>query len=185
MAEETKQKEVTFVSRYLNLRIVVQPGYSKEVDGRRVSTPGRSIRFFQGAYKTSDPEEIEFLRTRPEFGKHIQEVPDNVEEMAAREEQFKNLEDKEKELAEREAALAAREAALTNQETGRQGEEGEEGEDEDDGLEAMERGELIDHLKKLKEEDPEGLEEVNGNSKSEDIIAAIRAREADKPSFDE
>lgn len=197
MAEETKQSEVTYISRYRALKIVVTPGYSKEVDGRRVSTPGTHIRFEDGQYKTDDAEMIAFIEARPEFQKGmIQRVPDDIEDLNAHQaEMAQNLEEREAAVAAREAAIAAKEAEITDAEAGKApagnaegagtGEGGDDDEGEDDGLEEMDRPALVEHLKTLKEENPEGLEEVNGNSKSEDIIAAIRKVKADQPAFDE
>lgn len=180
MATETEvktlPKPVRYISRYLQLRIVRKPGYSKEIDGQRVSTPGTSIQFDQGAFETTDPAEVDFIEARPEFGKIIQRVPDNIEDMAAqRTEVFQDLEAREKALADREAAVAAQEAALKNVEMGKTDEE--EGDEEDDGLDAMTKKQL---LAVAAEEEVEGVSDKTTNP---EIVAAIRAKRADAAAF--
>lgn len=173
-------KPVRYISRYLQLRIVRKPGYSKEIDGQRISTPGTSIQFDQGVFETNDPAEVAFIESRPEYGKYIQRVPDNIENMSEeREKKFATLEQKEAEIAAREKALEEREKALTGAETGRA--EGSSLKDEtgDDGLDAMKRDQLVEIAKQ------EGLEEeaYKVGTKNTDIVAAIRAKRADTAAF--
>lgn len=185
---DTTQKPVTFISKYRNLRIVRKASYSKEVEGRRVTLPGTAIRFAEGAFTTSEPEEIKFIESRPEFGRHIQRVPDNVEDLAAaRVEMNKDLEQREADIKAREEALAAREAELSSNETGKDEDEDEDGEEEGAKLESLDRPALLEELKVAKEADPEFFKDLNGNSKSEDIIAALREKrkDDDTPAFNE
>lgn len=175
-ATATPAKPVRYISRYLQLRIVRKPGYSKEIDGQRVSTPGTSIQFDQGTFETSDPAEIEFIESRPEYGKIIQRVPDNIENIAAqRDEVFQDLEAREAALKAREDEVAAKEAALKNVEMGKTDEE--EGDEEDDGLDAMTKKQLLEVAT------AEGVEGVSKDTKNEDIVAAIRAKRADQAAF--
>ncbi len=181
MATETEvqslAKPVRYISRYLQLRIVRKPGYSKEVDGQRVSTPGTSIQFDQGVFETTDPAEVAFIEGRSEFGKLIQRVPDNIEDIAGeRTEVFQDLEAREKALADREAAIAAKEAALKNGELGKLEDE-EDGDEEDDGLEALTKKQLLEVAA------TEEVEGVNNNTKNEDIVAAIRKKRDDAAAF--
>lgn len=180
MATETEvktlAKPVRFISRYLQLRIVRKPGYSKEVDGQRVSTPGTSIQFDQGAFETTDPQEVAFIEARPEFGKIIQRVPDNIENIAAqRDEVFQDLEARENALKAREAEVAAKEAALKNVEMGKT--EEEEGDEEEDGLEEMTKKQLLAVAAE------EGVEGVSDKTTNPELVAAIRAKRADQAAF--
>ena len=49
-----------YISKYLELKIVQKPTYSKEIDGRIVVTPGESIQFHDGMFETENPEDIKF-----------------------------------------------------------------------------------------------------------------------------
>ena len=174
MAESKKTKEVTFLSRYLRLRIVMNASYSKEVDGRRVTVPGRAIRFDQGVYKTSDPEEVAFIEGRPEFGKLIQKVPANTKDLtAAQQRMSESLEEREARVAAREAKVAEDEARLKSGETGR-----EEGGDAGDGLEELKVAELKEVAEKERITVP-------SRAKREDLIAAIRAGREDAAAFED
>lgn len=166
----TKEKVVRYISRYIQLRIVRKPGYSKEVDGQRVSTPGTSIQFDQGVFETSDPDEVAFIEARPEFGKLIQRVPDNVENLSKeRQEQFQSLEEREAAIAAREAAVAKKEAQLTGGESGRAEGDGVD-EEEGDDLDEYTKAGLLEIVEK------EAVEGVTSRSKVVDILAAIRSK---------
>lgn len=152
-----------YISRFLALRIVMKPSYTKEVDGRVVTVPGKDIRFIDGAFETEDEDVINFLESDKSFGTTYIRVPDNVDNVVKeRGEWMKDLETKEKELAEREAALKAREAKVNSSEEG-----GKAG----DGLRNnMPKAELLS----IAEE--EGVEGVDETTKNADIIDAIRAK---------
>lgn len=152
-----------YISRFLALRIVVKPAYTKEVDGRIVTVPGKDIRFDQGVFETEDQELIDFLEADKSFGTTYIRVPDDViNPKNDRAEWMKDLETKEKELAEREAALKAREAKVNSN---------EEGAKAGDGLRGnMAKADLLEIAKN------EGVEGVNEDTKNADIIAAIRAK---------
>lgn len=181
MAEEKKtlKKAARYISRYLQLRIVRKAAYSREVDGQRVATPGTAIQFDNGVFETKDPEEVAFIEARPEFGNHIQKVPDNVEDLnSEHSEKFKNLEEKENDLAEREAAVAAKEAALTDGELGKAGgDDGDEG--EGDGLEKLDKPGLLKIVKKEK------VEGTTDRTTMPKLIEAIRAARADTAAFND
>lgn len=102
----SEQKEVQYVARHWNLRLNMVSAYTKEVKGRMIPVPGRYIQFEQGVYKTSDPEEIEYIEGLKMFGTEI--IKTDVGDVIKR----KSLEEKEKELAEREAKLAEKEGRL-------------------------------------------------------------------------
>lgn len=177
-----KKETATYISRYLQLRIVRKPAYSREVDGQRVSTPGTSIQFEQGVFTTSDPDEIAFIEARPEFGKLIQKVPKNIKDIdAERTEQFQSLEEREAAVAAREAAIAEKEASLKGTENGRS--EGGSVGDEEDGLEALSKADL---LAIVEEEEVPG---VNSRTTIPNLIAAIRehreAGDEDEEAFEE
>lgn len=152
-----------YISRFLALRIVVKPAYTKEVDGRIVTVPGKDIRFDQGVFETTDQELIDFLEADKSFGTTYIRVPDDVQDVVKdRGEWMKDLETKERELAEREAALKAREAKVNGS---------EEGAKAGDGLRAnMPKADLLEIAKN------EGVEDVDDTTKNADIIAAIRAK---------
>lgn len=152
-----------YISRYLALRIVVKPAYTKEVDGRIVTVPGKDIRFNEGVFETTDQELIDFLEADKSFGTTYIRVPDDVADVAKdRGEWMKDLETKERELKEREAALAAREAKVNSN---------EEGAKAGDGLrQNMPKADLLAIA------DAEGVDGVDDTTKNADIIAAIRAK---------
>lgn len=152
-----------YISRFLALRIVVKPAYTKEVDGRIVTVPGKDIRFNEGVFETTDQELIDFLEADKSFGTTYIRVPDNVADVAKdRGEWMKDLETKERELKEREEALKAREAKVNAN---------EEGAKAGDGLRAnMPKADLLAIA------DAEGVEGVDDTTKNADIIAAIRAK---------
>lgn len=152
-----------YISRYLALRIVVKPAYTKEVDGRIVTVQGKDIRFQEGVFETTDQELIDFLEADKSFGTTYIRVPDDVADVTKdRGEWMKDLETKERELAEREAALKARETKVNSS---------EEGAKAGDGLRAnMAKAELLEIAKN------EGVEGVSEETKNADIITAIRAK---------
>lgn len=152
-----------YISRYLALRIVVKPAYTKEVDGRIVTVPGKDIRFDQGVFETTDQELIDFLEADKSFGSTYIRVPDDVADVAKdRGEWMKDLETKERELKEREEALKAREAKVNAN---------EEGAKAGDGLRGnMPKADLLAIAT------AEGVEGVDDTTKNADIIAAIRAK---------
>lgn len=166
MAEETKT--VRYLSRYFSLKLVRKPMRTKEVEGQIITSEGASIRFEEGAYETSDPEEIAYIEARPEFAAGtIIRVPDNVQNAAAHDAEFReDLEAREARLAAREAAVAAREAKVGPAEEGARVETG-------DGLRSnMKKTDLLKIAK------DEGVEGVSEESKNDEIIAAIRAKRA-------
>lgn len=61
-------KETTYVSKYFNLKLIRTSSYHKEVAGKILPVPGTSVQFIQGAFTTSDAEEIKFLESHPNFG---------------------------------------------------------------------------------------------------------------------
>lgn len=156
-----------YISRFLALRIVVKSTYTKEVDGRIVTVPGKDIRFVEGVFETEDQELIDFLEADKSFGTTYIRVPDNVEDAVKdRGEWMKDLETKEKDLLEREAALKAKEAKVNSS---------EEGAKTGDGLRAnMKKADLLKIAK------AEGVEGVSDENKNPEIIEAIRAKRAEK-----
>jgi len=107
MAKETAK----YIAKYLNLRLIDKASYTKEVEGRVVTVPGKTIEFSQGMYETSDPDEIKFLESHPNFGTVFIKVKDK-DLQKAREDKFKDLETKEAELKAKEEKLAKKEKAL-------------------------------------------------------------------------
>lgn len=116
--KETKSKVARYISQVAELKLVNKATYTKEVEGRIVVVPGTSIQFHDGIYETSNPEEIKFLESHPNFGNIFYRIKPTEDAQKAREEQFKSLEAKEKELAEKEKELREREMALKGHEEG-------------------------------------------------------------------
>lgn len=116
-------KEVVYISRYYELRLVMSPSYLKEVGGKVLIIRGTYIQFHEGIYKTNKPDEIEYLDTHPNFGSVFRKVETadvrggkSVDQIY--QDKFKTLEEREKELATREAALRKKEVELNGSEEG-------------------------------------------------------------------
>ena len=67
-------KETIYISRYYELKLVMSPSYLKEVGGKVLIIRGTYIQFHDGAYKTSNPEEIEFLDNHPNLGSVFRKI---------------------------------------------------------------------------------------------------------------
>lgn len=169
----TKEKGARYISKYRELKIVRDAAHTKETNGRVVAVSGRSIRFHDGMFQTTDPEEIEFLESQKGFGSTFIRVPDDVKDLVAhRDEELKDLETRENELKEKEAALAKREAKVRASEEG-----------------AKLAGPTVAQLKKMNkkqllaqmQEEDVSMVNVRG-SKPEDIIKAIVKHRKDKAS---
>lgn len=122
---ETKQtsqktetpKEVVYISRYLELKLVMNPSYLKEVGGKVLIIRGKYIQFHEGVYKTSNQEEVEYLDSHPNFGNVFRKVETadlkggkSVDQLY--QEKFRTLEEREKELTAREKALQQKEVEM-------------------------------------------------------------------------
>lgn len=57
-----------FVSKYAELKLVMQPSESFVERGRTVVKDGKHIRFRNGTYETTDQKEIKWLKNHPNFG---------------------------------------------------------------------------------------------------------------------
>lgn len=120
-AKTEKPQEAVFISKYNELRLVNQSSYTKEVNGRVVTVQGTSVQFRDGVYRTSDPDEIAFLESHPNFGSAFTRVQKKDQNKATDQlisERYKTLEQKEAELKAKEEALKKREMALKGQEEG-------------------------------------------------------------------
>ncbi len=121
-AKSGKQpKEQVYISKYHELRLVNKSSYNKEVGGRVVTVPGTAIQFHEGVYRTSEPGEIEFLDSHPNFGNTFTKVERKDQKKAVDEviaERYKDLEQREKEVAAKEEALKKKEMAAKGQEEG-------------------------------------------------------------------
>jgi len=116
-------KEVVYISRYYELRLVMTPSYLKEVGGKVLIIRGKYIQFHDGAYKTSDKKEIEYLDKHPNFGSVFRKIETSdlkggksVDQIY--QEKFRTLEEREKSLATREKALKKREIEKKGSEEG-------------------------------------------------------------------
>lgn len=110
-------KEVVYISRYYELKLVMSPSYLKEVGGKVLIIRGTYIQFHDGVYKTNKPEEIEYLDNHANFGSVFRKVETedlkggkSVDQIY--QDKFRTLEEREKELAAREAALRKKEVEL-------------------------------------------------------------------------
>jgi hypothetical protein len=110
-------KEVVYISRYLELKLVMNPSYLKEVGGKVLIIRGKYIQFHEGVYKTKDQEEIEYLDNHPNFGSVFRKVQTtdlkggkSVDQIY--QEKFRTLEEREKEVAAREKALQKKEVEM-------------------------------------------------------------------------
>jgi hypothetical protein len=106
-------KEIIYISRYHELKLVVEPAYLKEVGIRILTIRGKYIQFHEGVYRTSDPEEIAFLDNHPNCNNVFRRVQTvdlkgkTLEQVYK--DKFKTLEERERELAMREGALRRKE----------------------------------------------------------------------------
>jgi len=157
-----------YISRYTSLRIVVNSTYTKEVNGRIVTVPGKDIRFVEGIFETTDPELVDFLEgDKKSFGTVYIRVQDNVKDVVKdRGEWMKDLETKERELKEREEALKAKEAKINAS---------EEGSKQSDGL--LPNTPKVDLIKIATDE---GVTGVTMETKNKEIIEAIRKNRIEK-----
>jgi len=110
-------KEVVYISRYLELKLVMNPSYLKEVGGKVLIIRGKYIQFHEGVYKTKDQEEIEYLDNHPNFGSVFRKVQTtdlkggkSVDQIY--QEKFRTLEEREKEVVAREKALQKKEVEM-------------------------------------------------------------------------
>lgn len=116
-----KPQEEVYISKYFELRLVNQSSYTKEVNGRVITIQGSSIQFHEGVYRTSDPDEIEFLDSHPNNGNAFTKIDKKDQKKASSEliaAQYKDLEQREKDIAAREAAIAKKEMAGKGQSEG-------------------------------------------------------------------
>lgn len=116
--KEKTSKAVRYVAKYAQLKLVNKATYTKEVEGRVVVVPGKSVQFRDGIYETSDKDEIAFLDSHPNFGSVFFRLKPKEGADKAREEKFKTLEQREAELNAREEAIKKREMAVKGQEEG-------------------------------------------------------------------
>ncbi|MDD2822801.1 MAG: SAP domain-containing protein [Candidatus Daviesbacteria bacterium] len=117
-AKSEKPQQEVYISKYLELRLVNRSSYTKEVNGRIITVPGSSIQFHEGVYRTSDPDEIEFLDNHANNGNAFTKINRKDQGKASNEliaAQYKDLEQREKELAAREAAVTKKEMAAKGQ----------------------------------------------------------------------
>lgn len=100
-----------YISKYLQLRIVRKPSYTKEVEGRLVVVPGKSIQFVDGVYETEDEEEIKFLENYPNFGSTFVRV-DTKDLEKAKKKLAQTLEEREAEKARAKEEKEKKEKSL-------------------------------------------------------------------------
>jgi len=116
--KETKSKTARYISQSAELKLINKASYTKEVEGRVVVVPGKSIQFHSGVYETSDPDEIQFLENHQNFGNLFYRLKGKEDAQQAREERFKDLEAREKAVAVKEEELKKKEMAEKGHEEG-------------------------------------------------------------------
>ena len=135
-------------------------------DGKKELVPGHRVVFQQGFFETSEPELIDLLEKRADFGTAFVRVPENktTEQMHAA---MKSSEEKDKEIARLKAELDTANKKLSDQEGGAETTGA-------DDLEGMQRPKLIEVAEGL------GLppETWKVGTKNEDIKVAIREARA-------
>lgn len=165
MSNKEEIKKARYVSKYAQLRIVLKPAYTSELNGRVITHPGEDVRFENGYYETDKPEVIEALEKRSEFGGIFIRVPDDTDAQLHRTEWSKDLETRQKELEAKEKALAEREAKLDAKESGRTVSNKKE---EEEDLEALTRDALEDLAQ------AEGVENPEDFPNKKTLIEAIK-----------
>lgn len=117
-AKSQQIKETIYISRYYELKLVMNPSYLKEVGGKVLIIRGTYIQFHEGVYKTTNPEDIEYLDNHPNFGSVFRKVESadlkggkNIDQIY--QSKFRTLEEREKELTAREEAIHKREVELS------------------------------------------------------------------------
>lgn len=130
-------KATTYISKYLQLKLVMESSYYKEVAGKVLPVKGKAIQFEQGAYTTSDKDEIEFLENHPNFGSIFIKVDKDA--TSERAEYVQTLEERNAEL-EAELAKAKSEGAKVERTT-------PDSEEDGDQYDQMNGDELKDELR--------------------------------------
>ncbi len=120
--KDTTPKEVAYISRYNELKLVVDPSYLKEVGVRVLTIRGKYIQFHEGVFRTADPEEIAFLDKHPNYGNVFTRVkPVDLKGKTLEQiykDKCKTLEERERELALREGALHRKEIESSGNQEG-------------------------------------------------------------------
>jgi glutathione synthase/RimK-type ligase-like ATP-grasp enzyme len=73
-------KEVSFLAKHANLRLVKDASYKQVVNGTVLHTKSVAAQFTDGEYHTSDPEMIEWLRNHHSYGLVFFENKDQMAE---------------------------------------------------------------------------------------------------------
>ena len=166
----SKKNEVTYISRYLRLRVVVKSAYHKLVGDKRQLVVGHSIQFDQGAYLTSDQDEIDFLDQYIEDNGDSVVTKVNKDVVNERAEYVKTLEERNVEL----------EAELAKKDTGAKKVDRKTDNSKGNGLEELTVPALKKIAKKLK---------VSQSGNRATLIAKIEeandqaVKDGDKPAF--
>lgn len=100
-----------YISKYLSLKLVNRASYTKEVEGRVVVVPGKSIQFENGVYETTDKDEIKFLENHPNYGSVFVKVEEKDIEKA-RKKMTQTLEERKEEEAKAKAEKEVKKKAL-------------------------------------------------------------------------
>jgi len=85
LLEKGSGKKVRFVTKYENYIFIVSPASKKEVNGVVIPIPGKTIKFNNHEYITSDPVEIRALRDNQFFGMDfVESATVKTEDMAVK-----------------------------------------------------------------------------------------------------
>lgn len=109
---ETTEK-ARYFSKLTSLRIVMRPAYTKELDGRIVSYPGKTISFQNNYYETADKDEIAYLDGNDMADRVYWKLSIDDKLNDVRRAKMEDLEAREKRLALKEKEIADREARVS------------------------------------------------------------------------
>jgi|AntRauTorckE6833_2_1112554.scaffolds.fasta_scaffold02384_10 hypothetical protein len=168
------KKKATYVSKYNQLRIVLESAYEKEVNGRFQTVPGRSVHFDGGVFETDDEELQEELEARSEFERDIF-IRVDKDPTKEREDLMEDLEAREARIKAKEEELGIKEKQIDRDTSDAGDEGGEEDTDEeafsdtpeDDGLDGLLMADYI----QLAEDNDVDLSDASNN---EERIDALR-----------
>ena len=82
------QQPVQFISKYTELRIVLEPRYRRIVGNHSELSGGKAVQFREGRFSTSDEEVLSALRAKGSYGidfaevKDAAQIEDNVDQPA-------------------------------------------------------------------------------------------------------
>jgi len=86
-----------FISKYANLRLILEPKRWKEIEGSKFLTDGLTVEFHNGQYSTNDKDIIEKLKNTKIFGRDYWSGEKGKDELTVEAVREKNEENEYKE----------------------------------------------------------------------------------------